>query len=141
MFIIGKTTPERERLVQVAKECMEIGAEACKPYTFVGDSAAAVTKHAHKNGYTVVRDLCGLGSLEMLRPNCVKVRADNSACVHAYYVRVDADKADRFAFAERKADGGCVRGVTAPLSVPDMHQLAEQVRKESGSIFFAAMSE
>ena len=61
MFIIGKTTPERERLVQVAKECMEIGAEACKPYTFVGDSAAAVTKHAHKNGYTVVRDLCGHG--------------------------------------------------------------------------------
>ena len=61
MFIIGKTTPERERLVQVAKECMEIGAEACKPYTFVGDSAAAVTKHAHKNGCTVVRDLCGHG--------------------------------------------------------------------------------
>ena len=61
MFIIGKTTPERERLVQVAKECMEIGAEACKPYTFVGDSAAAITKHAHKNGYTVVRDLCGHG--------------------------------------------------------------------------------
>lgn len=61
MFIIGKTSPERERLVQVAKECMEIGADACKPYTFVGDQAAAITKHAHKNGYTVVRDLCGHG--------------------------------------------------------------------------------
>ena len=61
MFIIGKTTPERQRLVEVAKECMEIGAEACKPYTFVGDSAAAITKHAHKNGCTVVRDLCGHG--------------------------------------------------------------------------------
>ena len=57
MFIIGKTTPEKEKLVQVAKECMEIGAEACKPYSFVGDSAAAITKHAHKNGFTVVRDL------------------------------------------------------------------------------------
>lgn len=61
MFIIGKTTPEREKLVRVAKECMEIGAEACKPYTFVGDSAAAITKHAHDNGFTVVRDLCGHG--------------------------------------------------------------------------------
>ncbi len=61
MFIIGKTTPEREKLVRVAKECMEIGAEACKPYTFVGDSAAAITKHAHANGFTVVRDLCGHG--------------------------------------------------------------------------------
>ena len=61
MFIIGKTTPEREKLVRVAKECMEIGAEACKPYTFVGDSAAAITKHAHANGFTVVRDICGHG--------------------------------------------------------------------------------
>ena len=61
MFIIGKTTPEREKLVRVAKECMEIGAEACKPYTFVGDSAAAITMHAHANGFTVVRDLCGHG--------------------------------------------------------------------------------
>jgi methionyl aminopeptidase len=61
MFIIGKTTPERERLVKVAKECMEIGAEACKPFSFVGDQAAAITKYAHKNGYTVVRDLCGHG--------------------------------------------------------------------------------
>jgi methionyl aminopeptidase len=27
----------------------------------VGDSAAAITQHAHKNGCTVVRDLCGHG--------------------------------------------------------------------------------
>ena len=61
MFIIGETTPERKKLVQVAKECLEVGAAACKPYTFVGDSAAAITKHAHQNGCTVVRDLCGHG--------------------------------------------------------------------------------
>ncbi|MBQ0022659.1 MAG: type I methionyl aminopeptidase [Prevotellaceae bacterium] len=61
MFIIGKTTPEREKLVRVAKECMEVGAEACTPYSFVGDQAAAITKHAHKNGFSVVRDLCGHG--------------------------------------------------------------------------------
>ena len=61
MFIIGKTTPERERLVKIAKECMEIGAEACKPYSFVGDQATAITKYAHKNGCSVVRDLCGHG--------------------------------------------------------------------------------
>ena len=61
MFIIGETTPERKKLVQVAQECLEVGAAACKPYTFVGDSAAAITKHAHQNGCTVVRDLCGHG--------------------------------------------------------------------------------
>ncbi len=32
MFIIGKTTPEKEQLVRVAKECLEIGMEAAKPY-------------------------------------------------------------------------------------------------------------
>ena len=61
MFIIGETTPEKKKLVDVALECLQVGAEACKPYTFVGDQAAAVTKHAHKNGFTVVRDLCGHG--------------------------------------------------------------------------------
>ncbi|MDD7251055.1 MAG: type I methionyl aminopeptidase [Prevotellaceae bacterium] len=61
MFIIGKTTPEKERLVRVAKECLDLGAEAAKPYGFVGDIAAAVTKHAHDNGFTVVRDFCGHG--------------------------------------------------------------------------------
>jgi len=61
MFIIGPTTPERERLVKVAKECLDIGAEICKPYTFVGDLGNAIARHAHKNGFTVVRDLCGHG--------------------------------------------------------------------------------
>lgn len=61
MFIIGKTTPEKQKLVEVAKECMDLGAEVCKPYTFVGDIGNAIQKHAHKNGFTVVRDLCGHG--------------------------------------------------------------------------------
>ena len=61
MFIIGKTTPEKERLVRVAKECLEIGADAAKPYSFVGDIGHVIQKHAEKNGYGVVRDLCGHG--------------------------------------------------------------------------------
>ncbi len=61
MFIIGKTSPEKEKLVRVAKECLEVGMAACKPYCFVGDVGNAIAKHAHKNGFTVVRDLCGHG--------------------------------------------------------------------------------
>ncbi|MDO4956926.1 MAG: type I methionyl aminopeptidase [Bacteroidales bacterium] len=61
MFIIGKTTPEREKLVRVAKECLEEGMKACKPWTFVSDMGLAITRHAHKNGYTVVREYCGHG--------------------------------------------------------------------------------
>ncbi|MBR7028635.1 MAG: type I methionyl aminopeptidase [Bacteroidaceae bacterium] len=61
MFIIGKTTPEKERLVSVAKECLEIGAQAAKPWGFIGDIGKAIAKHAHRNGYGVVRDLAGHG--------------------------------------------------------------------------------
>lgn len=61
MFIIGKTTPEKEQLVRVAKECLEIGMEAAKPYCFVGDIGNAIQKHADKYHYGIVRDLCGHG--------------------------------------------------------------------------------
>ena len=47
MFIIGKTTPEKEQLVRVAKECLEIGMEAAKPYGFVGD-IGDVNHYGHK---------------------------------------------------------------------------------------------
>jgi len=61
MFIIGKTTPEKEQLVKVAKECLEIGMEAAKPYGFVGDIGHAIEKHCKKYGYGIVRDLAGHG--------------------------------------------------------------------------------
>ena len=61
MFIIGKTTPEKEKLVRVAKECLQVGMEAAKPYCFVGDIGNAIEKHARKNGFSIVRDLCGHG--------------------------------------------------------------------------------
>jgi methionyl aminopeptidase len=62
MFIIGKTSTECEKLVRVAKECLEIGMEAAKPWGFVGEIGKAIEKHARKNGYSVVRDLAGHGT-------------------------------------------------------------------------------
>lgn len=62
MFVIGKTTPERQRLVDMAWDCLKAGEKVCQqPYVFVGDIGNAVAKLAHANGYTVVRDLCGHG--------------------------------------------------------------------------------
>ena len=61
MFIIGKTTPEKEKLVRVTKECLQIGMEAARPFGFVGDIGHAIQKHAEKHGFSVVRDLCGHG--------------------------------------------------------------------------------
>ncbi len=61
MFIIGNTTPEKARLVKVARECLEIGAAAAKPWGFLGDVGKAIANHAHKEGFSIVRDLCGHG--------------------------------------------------------------------------------
>ncbi|HJE87904.1 type I methionyl aminopeptidase [Rikenella microfusus] len=61
MFMIGEVSDEKRRLVEVTRECLRIGAEAAKPFGFVGDIGAAIQRHAEKNGYSVVRDLCGHG--------------------------------------------------------------------------------
>ncbi|MGM9760579.1 MAG: type I methionyl aminopeptidase [Parabacteroides sp.] len=61
MFLIGNVSPEKRRLVEVTKECLQIGMEAAKPFGWVGDIGHAIQKHAEKNGYGVVRDLCGHG--------------------------------------------------------------------------------
>ncbi len=61
MFIIGQTTPEKEKLVGVTKECLEIGAQAARPWGFLGEVGKAIERHAKRNGFSVVRDLCGHG--------------------------------------------------------------------------------
>ncbi|MEG1685721.1 MAG: type I methionyl aminopeptidase [Bacteroides sp.] len=61
MFVIGQTSPQKQKLVTVAQECLQIGMEAAKPFGFVGDIGHAVQKYAEKNGFSVVRDLCGHG--------------------------------------------------------------------------------
>ncbi len=61
MFVIGETTEEKQRLVDVTKECLNIGIDAAKPYSYVGDIGFAVQCHAQLNGYSVVRELCGHG--------------------------------------------------------------------------------
>ena len=61
MFIIGQTTPDKERLVRVAKECLEIGMKAAQPWSDVNEIGRAIDQHAKKHGYGVVRDLTGHG--------------------------------------------------------------------------------
>ena len=61
MFMIGDVDPKRQHLVQVTKECLEIGIAMAQPWARLGDIGAAIQEHAEKNGYSVVRDLCGHG--------------------------------------------------------------------------------
>lgn len=61
MFLIGNVSEEKRRLVQVAKECVELGFKEVKPWGFLGDMGQAVHDHAFANGYTVVREIGGHG--------------------------------------------------------------------------------
>ncbi len=61
MFMIGNVSEEAKRLVEVTKECLEIGIKAVKPWGHLGDIGAAIQEHAHKNGYSVVIDFAGHG--------------------------------------------------------------------------------
>ncbi len=61
MFLIGNVSEEKKKLVQVTKECVEIGLEQVVPWHFLGDMGEAVHNHAKKNGYTVVREIGGHG--------------------------------------------------------------------------------
>lgn len=61
MYMIGSVSPEKKRLVQVAKECVEKGLEAVRPWGYLGDVGYAVNSHAVANGYTVVEEVGGHG--------------------------------------------------------------------------------
>lgn len=61
MFLIGDVSPERRRLVDVTRKCLELGIEAARPWGFLGDIGEAIQEYAESNGYSVVREFCGHG--------------------------------------------------------------------------------
>ena len=61
MFIIGETTPEKQKLVEVTRQCVQAGLEEVKPWEPIGNVGEAVHSLARKNGYTVVREVGGHG--------------------------------------------------------------------------------
>ena len=61
MFCIGEVSKEKKKLVDVTKECVEIGISQVKPWTPIGNMGSAVHKHAVENGYSVVREIGGHG--------------------------------------------------------------------------------
>lgn len=61
MFMIGNVSDKARKLVEVTKECMDIGINAIKPWGFLGDVGAMIEHHAHKHNYSVVTALGGHG--------------------------------------------------------------------------------
>ncbi len=61
MYMIGDVKPELQKLVQVTRECRDLGIKAAQPWARLGDIGAVIQQHAESNGYSVVRALCGHG--------------------------------------------------------------------------------
>lgn len=61
MFMLGNVAPETQKLVRVARECIDVGLEQVKPWNFLGDMAQAINDYAKANGYSVVREIGGHG--------------------------------------------------------------------------------
>ena len=60
-FAVGKISPEKQRLVDVTRECFFKGVSVMKDGVRLGDLSHAVQEHAESNGYSVVRELVGHG--------------------------------------------------------------------------------
>lgn len=61
MYCIGEVEPETKKLVEVAKECLELGLKEVKPWGFLGDVGYVINEHATKNGFSIVREIGGHG--------------------------------------------------------------------------------
>jgi len=61
MYMIGEVSEEKKKLVEVTKECIQVGLDHVKPWTCLGDMGNAVHQHALDHGYTVVRQIGGHG--------------------------------------------------------------------------------
>ncbi len=60
-FLVGEVDPEGRRLVQVARECLDVGIAAVHPGRPVSDIGKAIEALASRHGYGVVRAYCGHG--------------------------------------------------------------------------------
>lgn len=61
MFCIGNVSDEMRKLVDVAKESIQMGLNEVKPWGFLGDMGEAIHNFVKAHGYTVVQDIGGHG--------------------------------------------------------------------------------
>ena len=60
-YPVGNVSPETMKLLEVTKESLQKGIDACKINNRIGDISYAVQQHAEMHGYGVVRELVGHG--------------------------------------------------------------------------------
>ena len=60
-YAVGEIAPEVQRFLRVAEECLYVGIEAAQVNNRLGEIGAAIEAHAHRHGYSVVREYGGHG--------------------------------------------------------------------------------
>lgn len=60
-FVVGEVKPEVAKLLKVTKEALYLGIEKCVEGNRLGDIGYAIQNHVEKNGFSVVREMCGHG--------------------------------------------------------------------------------
>ena len=60
-FPVGKISPEKQRLIDVTKQCFFEGIKNLQIGSRLGELSHAIQAYAEKNGYSVVRELVGHG--------------------------------------------------------------------------------
>jgi len=58
---VGQIAPEIKRLMEVTEKSLHLGIEQAREGNRLGDISFAIQDYVEKNGFSVVRDLCGHG--------------------------------------------------------------------------------
>jgi methionyl aminopeptidase len=61
MYLVGEVAPEARRLVEVTRQCLDLGVAQVRPLATLGDVGAAIQRHAESHGFSVVREFGGHG--------------------------------------------------------------------------------
>lgn len=68
-FAVGEISPEKQKLIQVTKECFFEGIKNLKAGERLGRLSHAIQQHAESNGFSVVREMTGHGIGAKLHQN------------------------------------------------------------------------
>lgn len=68
-FAVGEISPEKQKLIQVTKECFFEGIKNLKAGERLGRLSYAIQQHAESNGFSVVREMTGHGIGSKLHQN------------------------------------------------------------------------
>lgn len=62
MFAVGPISRQAAQILEVTKQCLDLGIKEVKPGNYFGNIGFAITKHALNHGYSVVYSFAGHGT-------------------------------------------------------------------------------